>query len=550
MGVKLLARRVGPWSARVAVASVLILHPAPAVCQARDATLARAEHAFEAARFWEDQLRLLRSLGRDTTPGGVSRSAAVDSLNRATNLLLPLLTMARREPLDSGDATALATLFEWAESQGRQSSADSKEEFGLPPDSLRDATRELIANYGRAANTIVVDGDTLNRLAVLARLARTQDPARRRGLFLALRPLWESINADDEPGSPYRTLVRLRRAAWGDSASPIEAKGPAFGLSTPQLEAWLTGALDRWRAATPDTLLEPWDWYYFAGAASRRLSARVPTIADMQRVNDAFYSALGAPPARLHVRYDLAARPGKYPVAYTDFASRNRRVGGRFVDGEPAVFTSYLDGNLDNLAELLHESGHAIHIAAIRTRPAQLDWPDNDTYTEALADLPALELYEPAWQWRFLGDSVPLAESLRAKYASIVMDMAWALLEIRVHSAADADPNRIWSDITSRYLHIRPHPEWSWWAMRGQLIDGPGYLVNYALGAFLVADMRARVSERWGSFTSADTSLYSHLSETIYRFGLERSSRRVLEDFLGRPARPDALLADLARMSR
>ena len=218
--------------------------------------------------------------------------------------------------------------------------------------------------------------------------------------------------------------------------------------------------------------------------------------------------------------------------------------------GEPWVFTSYLGGGLDNLAELLHESGHAIHIAAIHTRPAYTTWPDNDTFTEALADLPALELYEPAWQTRFLGDSAPLKESLRAKYAGIVLDFAWALFEIRVHRTPDADPNRIWADITSRYLHIRPHPEWSWWAMRGQLIDGPGYLVNYALGAFLVADMRARVAERWGPFAQADEQMYPHLAETIYRFGLERHSRRVLEEFLGRSARPDALLADLARMSR
>jgi hypothetical protein len=62
--------------------------------------------------------------------------------------------------------------------------------------------------------------------------------------------------------------------------------------------------------------------------------------------------------------------------------------------------------------------------------------------------------------------------------------------------------------------------------------------------------MRARVVERWGPFTSADSSMYSHLSETIYRFGLERPSRRVLEDFLGRSPRPRALLDDMARMSR
>ncbi len=192
-------------------------------------------------------------------------------------------------------------------------------------------------------------------------------------------------------------------------------------------------------------------------------------------------------------------------MAYTDFGARPRQVDGRWNSGEPWVFTSYLAGSFDNLAELLHETGHAIHIAAIRTRPAFMDWPDNDTFTEALADFPAMELYEPAWQIRFLGDSATLAESLRAKYAGIVFDVAWGLFELRMDRDPTLDPNQVWTDITSRYFGIRPHPEWSWWAMRGQLIDGPGYLVNYAIGAIITADLRARMQALRGSFVTSDT---------------------------------------------
>lgn len=514
--------------------------------------LAPVEAAYQLARYWDDQLRLTQSLGRDSTPDGQPVALVRDSLQIYGARLRQLLAKQRATSLSPEDLRALGTLQAGVkEGLGvPDPPAPSPSASSTPAPSLAALTATLIARYGEAAGRIVVDGDTLNRLAVLGRLAHTDAAASRRRLFLALEPVWRSVNGSNESWSPYRTLLRHRRAAWGDSASPIEAKGPAFGLTTAELERWLTDALDRWRAATPDTPLEPWDWYYFTGAASRQLSPRIPAIADIRRVNDAYYAAIGAAPARLQIRFDLGARRGKYPVAYTDFGSRNRWRDGRFVPGEPWVFTSYLGGGLDNLAELLHETGHAIHIGAIRTRPAYTTWPDNDTFTEALADLPALELYEPAWQLRFLGDSAPLKESLRAKYAGIVLDFAWALFEIRVHRTPDADPNRIWADITSRYLHIRPHPEWSWWAMRGQLIDGPGYLVNYALGAFLVADMRAGVAERWGPFAKADTQMYAHLSESIYRFGLERHSRRVLEDFLGRPARPDALLADLARMSR
>jgi hypothetical protein len=529
--------------------TLALLPAGTAAAQAPAGPLASAEQAFEAARFWDDQARLLRSLGRDTTPSGIPAAGVRDSLHRAADRFAALLAAVPEGRLTSHDRAARASL---AESAGEFSAhlSPGTDTIGGRSDSLGTLTDAILFAYTRAANRIVVGGDTLNRLAVLGRLGSTGDSALRRQLFTALEPLWQSVNGGDEPTGPYRTLLRLRRAAWGQGGSPIEQKGPAFGLTTADLEAWLLSALRAWKAATPDSLLEPWEWYYYAGAASRRLSPRIPRIADLRRINDAYYAALGAAPSRLHIRYDLEARPGKYPVAYTDFGSRNRWINGAFTPGEPWVFTSYLDGGLDNLAELLHESGHAIHIAAIRTRPADLDWPDNDTFTEALADLPALDLYEPAWQQQFLGDSAPLAESLRGKYASIVMDMAWALFEIRVHRDADTDPNRVWADITSTYLHIRPHPEWSWWAMRGQLIDGPGYLVNYALGAFLVADLRQTVRERWGGFTPPTVELYPRLAGAIYQFGRSRPSRRVLEDVLGRPARPDALLADLARMSR
>jgi carboxypeptidase Taq len=137
--------------------------------------------------------------------------------------------------------------------------------------------------------------------------------------------------------------------------------------------------------------------------------------------------------------------------------------------------------------------------------------------------------------------------SIREKYGAVMMDVAWALFELRMHADPALDPNVVWSGITSQYLGIVPHPEWSLWAMRGQLIESPGYMMNYALGAMIAADVRAKVREQRGPFTTADSRLYDWLSERLYRYGRERSSREVLEDFLGRPLSADALLADLER---
>lgn len=214
------------------------------------------------------------------------------------------------------------------------------------------------------------------------------------------------------------------------------------------------------------------------------------------------------------------------------------------------MFATYRTGGLDNLNELLHETGHAVHIAAIRTRPAFADWPDSDPFTEAVADFVALDVYEPAWQQHWLGDSVPLADGLRSRYGGIVLDVAWALFEMRMQRDPGADPNQVWTSLTRDYLRIRPHPELSWWAMRGQLVDAPGYMMNYAAGSILIAAIRARTRAVHGPFVAGDSTWYSWVARRLYRFGLERPAREVIEEFLGGPVSPGALLADMRRMGR
>jgi hypothetical protein len=404
----------------------------------------------------------------------------------------------------------------------------------------------MYACYGEAARNLRVGDETLDRLTVFARLGDTPDPALRKRLFLALEPVWRSVNGDASPASPYRQLVGLSAARWAKGDSPLAKSFAALGVTPDAVERGLTSVLETWRDTTPRTPLEPWDLHHAAGAVNRILGARVPKERLLE-LNHAFYRSLGADPLALGVRYDLEPRDRKTPVAFTTFGLRPRQHGATFAAGEAWVFATYRAGGLDNFVELLHETGHGIHIMAVRTRPAFADWPDSDTFTEALADLIALEAYEPAWQERWLGAAAPLADGLHSKYASIVLDIAWALFEVRMHRASESDPNQVWTDITREYLHVAPHPELSWWAMRGQLVDAPGYMMNYALGAIIVADLRARCRSLRGPFERPDPGYYAWLSERLYRFGLEKASREVIESFLGRPASPDALIADMGR---
>jgi hypothetical protein len=410
-------------------------------------------------------------------------------------------------------------------------------------DSLRE---RIYACYAWAQQHVLLGADTLDRLTLLGEVRHAVDPEQRRRLFLALGPVWRSVNGEDGEESPYRRLIRLE-TRHRTAARPSADSGATLGVSPDTVERWLLRILEAWRAATPDSMAEPWDWLYAAGASDRALGPHIP-LDRLQRLSDSVFLGLGADVRALNVHYDLAPREGKTPVAFTTFGARARRRDGRWTRAEPWVFATYRDGGLDNLNELLHETGHAVHTAAIHTRPAFADWPDSDPFSEAIGDFVALDVYEPAWQARWLGDSVPLAVGLKGRYAGIVLDVAWALFESRMLRDPGADPNAVWTAITGEYLRIRPHPELSWWAMRGQLVDAPGYMLNYAFGAVLIAAIRERTIRLHGPFAAGDPSWYAWVAPRLFRFGLERPSRQVLSEFLGGEVTAEPILRDMARM--
>ncbi|MGH7701831.1 MAG: hypothetical protein ACREMO_01965 [Gemmatimonadales bacterium] len=535
-------------------------HPQPTQPIPTAGPLAAIEAAYKALRYDRDQIDVTRNRGADRNLEGVLLARLLYRARTERLRLDTLLKSTLPSPLSQDDRRALAQMQRaWDAELGTDPAPEGEDGPGAAPDCDYDAPalaarpagmdslgNRIVRCYGWAAQHVTLDSERLDRLTVLGLLGRTDDADRRKRLFLALEPVWASVNGDDGPGSPYRTLARLRATSWQGGESPLSDAASALNVDPDSMEAWITRALEGWRRIAPADRLEPWDFYYATGEVSRLLSPRIPRDR-LLAVNDRYYHSLGADPRKLGLHYDLEPRVGKYPVAFTTFGARGGYRNGDWVSGEYWIFTYYPVGGFDNLVELLHETGHGIHLAAIRTRPAFNDWPDSDTFTEAVADVAALEAYEPAWQQRFLGDSAPLRASLRAKYAGILMDLAWGLFEIRLYRDPSLDPNRLWTDITGSYLRIRPHPELSWWAMRGQLLDAPGYMLNYALGAFLTADLRAQIRARHGPFVPGDASWYPWISARLYRFGLQRPARDVVVEFLGRPLSPGALLDDLAR---
>jgi hypothetical protein len=535
--------------------------PGPTPAAPDPAALAPAEAAYADLRELRDRYEVTIAAGRPATPEGEALSELAERHNALRERVAARLDAIDSAGLAEEDGRALRAMRKAmagelgpissrrnAAGETRPDCAYDPRALGAGPHGLDTLRDRLYACYGWAQSHIPVGKDTLDRLTILGALGQSSEPARRQQLFMALEPVWRSVNGSNQADSPYRRLIALEIAARHGAEPPSAAQARASGVPPDSLERWLLAILEAWRDGVPDSLVEPWDWYYETGRTSRALAGRVPAER-LTALNAAVYRALGADVDSVGVRYDLAPREGKTPVAFCTFGRRARHRAGGWRPAEPWVFATYRRGGVDNLNELLHETGHAVHIAAIRTRPAFSDWPDSDPFTEAVAEFVSLDLYEPAWQQHWLGDSVPLADGLRGRYAGIVMDVAWAVLELRLQQDPAADPNQVWTTLTRDYLRIRPHPELSWWAMRGQLIDSPGYMMNYAAGAILIAALRARTVAVHGPFAAGDPSWYGWVAPRLFRFGLERPSRQVIEDFLGGPVSPAALLADMRRMA-
>jgi hypothetical protein len=164
---------------------------------------------------------------------------------------------------------------------------------------------------------------------------------------------------------------------------------------------------------------------------------------------------------------------------------------------------------------------------------------------EAIADVTGWSVYEVEWQQKYLGCSASAAANRRARLGAVMLDIAWGLFELRMSRDPARDPNATWTEITSNYLNITPHPEISWWAVRGQLVDEPGYMIHYALGAFVTAEMRARIMEHIGDFDAGNPRWFNYLSARLFRFGGDRKPADLLVGFLGGPVRSEPFIASM-----
>src|SRR5690348_3428304 len=264
----------------------------------------------------------------------------------------------------------------------------------------------LVACFVEIGNSLSFEGGKINRVSALDLLHETGDARRRKAAFLAFVPLWQAINGNNEPDSPYRRMIAAAAVEGAKDGSEIDAAARDVGIDPHEVERWLVRILETWRDSSGDTLVEPWDFRFQASAADRLLDSYIPR-SSLQPINQRYYRDLGADLERMGTLYDLTPRADKAALAYTDFVTHGRRVSGAWRPTVARVSAPYERGGLFVLNELVHENGHVMNITAIRNRPAFVDWP-SDLFAEAFADVPAWSTYEPVWQRRYLGHEAPV----------------------------------------------------------------------------------------------------------------------------------------------
>jgi hypothetical protein len=385
----------------------------------------------------------------------------------------------------------------------------------IPAEELRDALYACFEFFG---NNLKFEGRTISRDSAISLLGQMDDADRRKALFFAFAPLWESVNGKDEPDSPYRRRIRDAAGA-GLHDSPIEAVARDLSLTPAECEQWLVRILEVWREVTPPEPVEPWDYRYVAGGADRELAAAISSAGILPLVKR-YFRDLGADLDAPGVLFDLEFRPDKAPITYTNYITMGRMVEGKWRATRARISADFSDSGLYVLNMLTHESGHAAHYRAIHNRPAFMDIGD-DFFCESFADVTSWDVYEPAWQAKYLGHAASEAAGLRSRFTMVTLESTWALFELRMLQNPGADPNEVWTDITSRYLHIIPHPEISWWAQRVQLVTKPGFMVNYGLGAVVTADIRSRIRDSLGQFAAGNPRWYPWVSQHLLRQGLQ-----------------------------
>jgi hypothetical protein len=360
-----------------------------------------------------------------------------------------------------------------------------------------------------------VDDQTLSLGGALAQLPREPQRGRRALLERAAGNfLWsEKGRYGSRREAALRTTERLGAQSY--PALREDVSGIALGKLAEAAEETLKRTEDAYRDVLGYVLrkLEPTLRPLPGGDARRhdlQAALRFPWMDSFFRAEDLmpavtrWLDAWHLPPAAQgRIRIDDEPRPGK---------SRRPFVAAVRVPDEVHLII-HVEGGMDALGGLLHEFGHAQHLAHVsETAPMELRRLGDASVTEAYAALTERLLLSPEWLKRYLGlpssaarDTVRLAAFqalavLRRHCAKLPYELS---LSTRGPSEDRAEE---YAAGQRRALFVEPHPGFFLFDVDPQLYSAR-YLRAWAPEARLTAWLKERFNEDFWRNPSASTWL-------------------------------------------
>jgi hypothetical protein len=238
---------------------------------------------------------------------------------------------------------------------------------------------------------------------------------------------------------------------------------------------------------------------------------------------------------RIHL--DVDARGGKSPRAFCAAARVPQEI----------YLVVARAGGREDYVSLLHECGHAQHLAGIdASLPLEARRLGDAALSEAYAFLFDRLIDDPAWLERRLGihDDGRLAAHARARRLMYLRRYAAKLhYELELHSRPGAQAHgelaNVYAERLSAAMGVSwPHETWL------SDVDPGLYVANYLRAWVLEANLRRLLRERFGSLWFEQRAAGAFLRE-LWHEGRVRDADELLADLTGRTLDFGVLLADL-----
>lgn len=234
-----------------------------------------------------------------------------------------------------------------------------------------------------------------------------------------------------------------------------------------------------------------------------------------------------------------------------DIAGGPNRGQGAFCEGNFAYFMDNYQGYLDDVATLVHESGHAIHHQLVLNHQGSLYFGDGPSYmTESFATFNEWLLRDHlqktlkddnmkrAVRAQALDEMMVLWEiARRAKFEMVSYDRVASgeISDTKGFDKACEDTGRPYDPFFSRYPELEVH-----WMRKHHYWEVPGYYFNYVLAHILALTYYQRYLEDPAGFPKKYVAMVSQ--------GFDRPAEALLKDFLNIDLKDPKLLQGVFAM--